>query len=141
MAITSKAYRALLFGLAGAEHQMFYDTHNLVLLKDTYVPDFGLHSQLSDIDASAIDPSGDGYDTTGISLQNQSVAIATDSWALTADPVTISNLTADFRYAVVYKDGPVKLLMFCIDFGETLSYTGEELTVEFTDGVLTLKAL
>lgn len=141
MAITSKAFRALLFGLVGGEHQMFYDAHNMVLLKDTYVPDYGLSGQLSDIIASTIDPSGDGYDATGISLQNQSVSVGADSWTLTADPVVISNLTADFRYAVVYKDGPVKLLLLCIDFGETLSYTGEELTVEFTDGVLTLKAI
>jgi hypothetical protein len=50
------------------------------------------------------------------------------------------NLTGEFRYAVVYAEtaNNGSMLMFCIDFGETLTFNDETFTIEFTDGVIKL---
>lgn len=141
MAITSRVYVQFLYGLAGAQHDLYYDTQRVCLLEDTYTPDYSVHSVYSDVLGFEIAAAGD-YSAGGPELQNKSTMDTATSYAVKADPVFLSALQAQFRYAVVYRQGNTantSQLMVCVDFGETLTYTGDDFTLDFTDGVIAMK--
>lgn len=141
MAITSRVYEQMFRSLATGQHNLYYDSHSLCLLDVSYVPDYAEHATYSDISSHEI-AEGGGYHTGGARLVDQNTNQLADSYTLYTGPADFSPLTATFRYAVYYREGDspqTSQLMVCVDFGEPQVYTGGELIIDFTGGVVVMR--
>lgn len=144
MAITTAPYGQFLAQLPQTGFQIGQSDVFVALLKNTYTPNMTTHQQYQDVSANEVaDDSGTtgGYETGGLTLTGKSIAYdaGTKTAKFSADPVTWSALTGTVRYAVVYALAGNALLGL-IDFGEDKVFTAQQLTLTFTNGVLTLAA-
>lgn len=117
------------------------NTYKLALCTSSYTPDKDNDTYYSDISNEV---SGGNYTSGGQALANVSVTVddTNDLAYLDADDEVFSNLTATFRYGVIYEDTgtPSTSKIVCIvDYGTDLSPYADDFTHTFaTDGFLKL---
>jgi len=108
MATTAKWYGQALLGLVSATAARRFDwandTFKVALVKSAYTPDQDAHDFWDDVSANEI--TGTGYTAGGKELFEKAVSYdaATNTVRLKAKTVEWKEVTAEYRYAVVYKD-------------------------------------
>lgn len=122
------------------------DTIKVMLVKTAYVPDQDAHDFIDDVNANEIaGGGGTNYTVGGKELTEKAVSYdnATNTVRLKAKTLEWKEVTAEFRYAVVYKDtgvaGTSPVLQY-IDAGAVQKVASGTVKVEWdaTDGVARL---
>lgn len=122
------------------------DTIKVMLVKTAYVPDQDAHDFIDDVNANEIaGGGGTNYTAGGKELTEKAVSYdnATNTVRLKAKTLEWKEVTAEFRYAVVYKDtgvaGTSPVLQY-IDAGAVQKVASGTVKVEWdaTDGVARL---
>lgn len=125
-----------------AAHAFMSDPDKIVLLDNTYSPDYLGHATYSQISSAEITSSG--YTTGGQELTNKSVGYSSpaNGVVLSADPVSWTGLTATVRYAALYRDSSDvntdHPLIGLFDFNEDRVYDNEPFQLSFPNGVMVL---
>lgn len=138
MAITATLYDSAHKILCG-EGDWPGDTIKLALVDSTYTPS-AAHDEWAD--ASGDEITGTNYTAGGESLANKSM----DNDMLDADDVTWTNLTATFRYAILYISGtkegltnPLLAYYLLDDTPADVSVSASDYTIPWSaSGVMTL---
>jgi hypothetical protein len=140
--ITNDPYGPVTLALPKGEVDLDTATVKVMLLNSTYVPDLDAHEFKSQLTGEI---TGTGYTAGGATLGTvTSVYDAViNQGQFKATDVTWANLSATFRYAVVYIDtgtATTSRLLELIDFGEDQTVTGETLLRWSPTGFLHLTA-
>lgn len=113
------------------------DTIKVMLLTDSYVPDQVNHVSRNDINDS-YECAGTNYVVGGATLTTKTLTVDTTSKFIVFDADNVewsSSTIPNIRYAVVYDDSPVtktdKVLLCCIDFGETKYSNAESFIIQW----------
>lgn len=107
------------------------DTIKIALVGPGYTPNKNTQGTWSSVSTHEI--SSTGYTAGGQALANKALSYASAKMKFDADDVTWTGLTASARYAVVYDDTATgKPLIGYVDFGETLSLSNEDFTIQFS---------
>lgn len=144
MAITSVPYGSFLTVLPQTGFQVVMGDVSVALLDNTYTPDLVNHQVWDDVSNYEIawtTGTPGAYENGGLIIGNRLINYDNPSKTatLTADPVVWTNLTGTVRYAVIYAWTGMALLGL-IDFGSDRVFAGENLTLTFTNGLMTLAA-
>lgn len=102
MAEVIQKYDAFWLHMAAAKLNWEGEVYRAMFMADTYTPSVSLDSVLADISTHQI-TGATGYPVGGPPLLNK----ATTATMLDADNITLTQLTATFRYVVIYQDGTV----------------------------------
>lgn len=122
------------------------DTIKVMLVKAAYAPDQDAHDFIDDVNANEIaGGGGTNYTAGGKELTEKAVSYdnATNTVRLKAKTLEWKEVTAEFRYAVIYKDTGVAAtspVLQYLDAGATQKIASGTVKVEWdaTDGVARL---
>jgi hypothetical protein len=141
VAITALPYGMFMTDLAKGVHDFSTATYKVALLTSSYGPDYDTNATFADVSSFEVSTSGTGYSTA--TLTNVAVAYdsASNAAVINADNVSWTNLSATFRYAVVYRSSSsaaTSRLVGLFDFGEDRVYSAEPFQLAFPSGVVTI---
>jgi len=107
------------------------DTIKIALVGSGYTPNRNTQGAWSTVSPNEV--SGAGYTAGGQTLTGKTLTYSSFVFKMDANDVTWTGLTANARYAVVYDDTATgKPLIGYVDFGELLSLSNEDFTVQFS---------
>lgn len=131
--VYDKAKPKILDGSIDASH-----VWKLALLKATHTPGKSTHEFFADV--SGDEASGAGYAAGGITLTDVVITRNTITAKLDAADVVIEELSADFRYVVIYDDTHASNALVCLfDWGAEVTPMGFMTVIQFNaNGIITL---
>lgn len=139
MAITHAAYGRFMQEVFNGVYDVTNDTTKVALLTSSYTPDLNAHIFLSDVNANEV--TGSGYTAGGQTLSIDGSGYDSGTTTVTAEDLTWPNLTAVFRYAVIYQvksTAATSNLMGLVDFGSDRSYNAAPFTLSAPNGLFIL---
>jgi hypothetical protein len=120
------------------------DTFYVMLLADTYTPDFDAHDYRNDVEAD--EASGTGYTAGGasVSVSIGSFNTTTNKWTVTLGSKVFTAATITARYAAYYKRrggaSTADELIGLNDFGSNVTSTAGDFTVNASTFEIELNA-
>ncbi len=129
-------YDSVIGDFARAELDWERDTFKVLLLTSDYRPDQSGHATRADVRSFEIEGSGT-YQRGGASLTGRSVSERSGVTRLEAGRVEWANVTAEFRFAVVYQSNGSAAedrLVSYVDFGRAQIVDNARVLFEYVDG-------
>lgn len=139
MATTCITYNRHYTNLQKKLEDMVNDDIKVALVLNTYTPDRDHNTWETGSDPFDKETSGTGYTAGGLSLAGKTVTQddVNDRGVFSATNLTFSTVSITFRYVIIYNNTLAnKDLIYCIDMGQDITKTAEDLTLEWdSDGI------
>lgn len=144
MATTSTPYGQFLLAVGQGQHNVLANPISVVLLTSGYTPNYTNDYLFAPVAQYEVpnDTAIGGYNTGGRPLANRTFTYDGQGGVamLAADAITWDNLTATFLYAALLDavDSANVKMLGLLNFGVERQYNGEQFTLSFNGGVMTL---